>query len=174
MSADKFVGIEACVFDAYGTLFGVHAPVASVAGQIGDQADAVSNLWRQKQLQYTWLRSLMGALTNRIIGFIKWRWTVWVWPKRAISALFPPTPRMHKLARTSVFKWLGLIVSDCLMTICPASPRHIWTVCGSCRDLCLLSAKLSAGSLQWRRCRAAEAFGVPSTGSVAKGFEQFH
>lgn len=61
MAKEKFDGIEACVFDAYGTLFDVHAPVASVAGQIGDQADSVSNLWRQKQLQYTWLRSLMGA-----------------------------------------------------------------------------------------------------------------
>lgn len=58
---DPISGIEACVFDAYGTLFNIHAPVARVAGQIGENADAVSNLWRQKQLQYTWLRSLMGA-----------------------------------------------------------------------------------------------------------------
>ena len=53
--------IKACVFDAYGTLFDVHAPVGRVASRIGDQADAVSNMWRLKQLQYTWLRSLMGA-----------------------------------------------------------------------------------------------------------------
>ncbi|MEM8687406.1 MAG: haloacid dehalogenase type II [Pseudomonadota bacterium] len=61
MAQEKFSGIEACVFDAYGTLLDVHAPVASLAGEIGPDADAVSNLWRQKQLQYTWLRSLMGA-----------------------------------------------------------------------------------------------------------------
>lgn len=61
MTNEKFDGIEACVFDAYGTLFDVHAPVASMADQIGEHADAVSNMWRQKQLQYTWLRSLMGA-----------------------------------------------------------------------------------------------------------------
>ena len=61
MSQEKFDGIEACVFDAYGTLFDVHAPVASVAGKIGEKAGAVSDMWRQKQLQYTWLRSLMGA-----------------------------------------------------------------------------------------------------------------
>ncbi|MHA1524750.1 MAG: haloacid dehalogenase type II [Alphaproteobacteria bacterium] len=53
--------IKACVFDAYGTLFNIHAPVARVAGQLGDNADGVSNLWRQKQLQYTWLRALMRA-----------------------------------------------------------------------------------------------------------------
>lgn len=61
MAQEKFSGIEACVFDAYGTLLNVHAPVASLAGEIGPDADAVSKLWREKQLQYTWLRSLMGA-----------------------------------------------------------------------------------------------------------------
>lgn len=57
----KMKGVRACVFDAYGTLFNVHAPVASMAGRIGPQADAVSKLWRAKQLEYTWLRSLMQA-----------------------------------------------------------------------------------------------------------------
>ena len=58
--SEEFTGIRACMFDAYGTLFDVHAPVAAVAAKIGDSADAVSRLWRQKQLEYTWLRSLMG------------------------------------------------------------------------------------------------------------------
>jgi len=61
MTAATFTGIKACVFDAYGTLFDFNAPVARVASAIGRDADAVSNLWRTKQLQYTWLRSLMGA-----------------------------------------------------------------------------------------------------------------
>ncbi|MEM8648315.1 MAG: haloacid dehalogenase type II [Pseudomonadota bacterium] len=61
MAQEKFSEIEACVFDAYGTLLNVHAPVASLSGEIGPDADAVSKLWRDKQLQYTWLRSLMGA-----------------------------------------------------------------------------------------------------------------
>jgi 2-haloacid dehalogenase len=56
-----FNGIGACVFDAYGTLFDVHAPVAAVAARIGPNADALSRLWRQKQLEYTWLRSMMRA-----------------------------------------------------------------------------------------------------------------
>ena len=54
-------GIGACVFDAYGTLFDVHAPVARVAARIGPDADTLSRLWRAKQLEYTWLRSLMRA-----------------------------------------------------------------------------------------------------------------
>jgi len=57
----KLEGIRACVFDAYGTLFDVHAPVARLAPEIGPKADDMSRLWRQKQLEYTWLRSLMGV-----------------------------------------------------------------------------------------------------------------
>lgn len=53
-------GISACVFDAYGTLFDVHSAVDRLRPQIGDQADALSQLWRSKQLEYTWLRALMG------------------------------------------------------------------------------------------------------------------
>lgn len=60
MSDTEFTAVTTCMFDAYGTLFDVHAPVASVAARIGENADAVSKLWRQKQLEYTWLRSLMG------------------------------------------------------------------------------------------------------------------
>ena len=60
MSA-KFAGVKACVFDAYGTLFDVHAPVGRLSAKVGEHADAMSKLWRQKQLEYTWLRSLMGA-----------------------------------------------------------------------------------------------------------------
>ena len=53
-------GIKACVFDAYGTLFDVHSAVGKHRHRLGDIADQVSNLWRTKQLEYTWLRSLMG------------------------------------------------------------------------------------------------------------------
>jgi 2-haloacid dehalogenase len=53
--------VKACVFDAYGTMFDVHSPTARAAEAMGGKAEAVSRLWRQKQLEYTWLRSLMGA-----------------------------------------------------------------------------------------------------------------
>ena len=52
--------IKACVFDAYGTLFDVHSPTAKVADALGPSSQAISDMWRLKQLQYTWLRSLMG------------------------------------------------------------------------------------------------------------------
>ncbi|MEE8534461.1 MAG: haloacid dehalogenase type II [Kiloniellales bacterium] len=61
MSEPAFSDIGACVFDAYGTLFDVHSAVARGGAALGDKAEAASALWRQKQLEYTWLRSLMGV-----------------------------------------------------------------------------------------------------------------
>jgi 2-haloacid dehalogenase len=51
--------IRGYVFDAYGTLFDVHSIVDAGAAVTSDPS-ALSLLWRQKQLEYTWLRSLMG------------------------------------------------------------------------------------------------------------------
>ena len=51
---------RAVVFDAYGTLFDVHSATAKETAALGAKAEPVSLLWRQKQLEYTWLRSLMG------------------------------------------------------------------------------------------------------------------
>ena len=52
-------GIAGYVFDAYGTLFDVHS-VIEAGREITSDPAALSTLWRQKQLEYTWLRSLMG------------------------------------------------------------------------------------------------------------------
>ena len=51
--------VRAAVFDAYGTLFDVHSAVGPYQRQLGEAAVAISQLWRTKQLEYTWLRSLM-------------------------------------------------------------------------------------------------------------------
>jgi 2-haloacid dehalogenase len=58
--------IAAVAFDAYGTLFDIHAPTARTAARIGDEARAarLGQIWRDKQLQYTWLRSLSGAYAD--------------------------------------------------------------------------------------------------------------
>ena len=50
----------ACVFDAYGTLFDFAAAADRCRDALGEKADELNILWRAKQLQYTWLRSLMG------------------------------------------------------------------------------------------------------------------
>ena len=53
------MAIRGYVFDAYGTLFDVHSVIEAGRAVTSDPA-ALSMLWRQKQLEYTWLRSLMG------------------------------------------------------------------------------------------------------------------
>ena len=50
---------KAFVFDAYGTLFDVHSVIEAGRALTSDP-QALSTLWRQKQLEYTWLRTLMG------------------------------------------------------------------------------------------------------------------
>ena len=62
--ATRFHGITACVFDAYGTLFDVHSAVGRHRARLGDKADAVSMTWRTKQLEYTWLRSIMDRYVD--------------------------------------------------------------------------------------------------------------
>lgn len=56
------------VFDAYGTLFDVHSAAGRYAADIGDSWDRMSQVWRQKHLEYTWIY----AQTGRHIDF----WTL--------------------------------------------------------------------------------------------------
>ncbi len=52
--------LQAIVFDAYGTLFDVHSVVEAAERAFPGKGKALSQLWRAKQLEYTWLRSLFG------------------------------------------------------------------------------------------------------------------
>ena len=62
------------VFDAYGTLFNVHAAILR-CGQAGPDAERMSEIWRTKQLEYTWTLTLAGkyeefwTLTERALDF---------------------------------------------------------------------------------------------------------
>jgi len=67
--------ISAFVFDAYGTLFDVHAAIARHRAEAGPEADRLSEIWRTKQLEYTWTLTLAGhyvdfwTLTERALDF---------------------------------------------------------------------------------------------------------
>jgi len=60
MTQLRLPGIKACVFDAYGTLFDVNSAARSLQIELGDRWQPLAELWRTKQLQYTWLRGLGG------------------------------------------------------------------------------------------------------------------
>jgi 2-haloacid dehalogenase len=67
--------MRAVIFDAYGTLLDVHSAVARHAARLGAVAAAVSALWRQRQLEYSWVLSATGdyepfdVLTGRALDF---------------------------------------------------------------------------------------------------------
>lgn len=55
---------SAYVFDAYGTLFDIHAAVRRHAGAVGPDGQLLSEIWRAKQLEYSWVRTLAGAYAD--------------------------------------------------------------------------------------------------------------
>jgi 2-haloacid dehalogenase len=54
---NDFSGVKNCVFDAYGTLFDFTSAAAACQDLIGNDIERLTTLWRDKQLQYTWLRT---------------------------------------------------------------------------------------------------------------------
>lgn len=60
MSSGPLSGVQACVFDAYGTLFDFASAARACRDVLGDDTERLTALWRDKQLQYTWLRAAQG------------------------------------------------------------------------------------------------------------------
>lgn len=56
--------IDACVFDAYGTLFDVGSTLTRCSESLGNKVAPLASLWRSKQVAYAWIRSLMGEYTD--------------------------------------------------------------------------------------------------------------
>ena len=89
---------QAFVFDAYGTLFDVHS-VATALQAVTSEAEAVSRQWRAKQLEYSWLRSLMGryvdfwAVTEEALRFALKSFAMSAYPEiPGILAALAPRP----------------------------------------------------------------------------------
>lgn len=76
------------VFDAYGTLFDVHAAVRRHAGEIGPDGQMLSEIWRAKQLEYSWTLSLMGEYRD-----------FWELTERALDVAFARVPSADKALR---------------------------------------------------------------------------
>jgi len=60
----RLEGIKACVFDAYGTLFDFSSAAARCAEVPDQKLGALTSLWRERQLQYSWLRSMQGTFAD--------------------------------------------------------------------------------------------------------------
>jgi len=73
------------IFDAYGTLFDVHAAIARHREQAGPDADRVSAIWRTKQLEYSWTLTLAGHYTD-----------FWVLTERALDYALTLVPSVNR------------------------------------------------------------------------------
>jgi 2-haloacid dehalogenase len=73
------------VFDAYGTLFDVHAAIARHRAQAGPDADRASAIWRAKQLEYSWTLTLAGQYED-----------FWVLTERALDYALALVPSVDK------------------------------------------------------------------------------
>lgn len=73
------------VFDAYGTLFDVHAAIARFRADAGPDADRLSEIWRGKQLEYTWTLTLAGHYTD-----------FWTLTERALDHALARVPSVPK------------------------------------------------------------------------------
>jgi 2-haloacid dehalogenase len=82
---------HAYVFDAYGTLFDVHAAVRRHAAAVGPDGQLLSEIWRAKQLEYSWVRTLMGAYAD-----------FWQLTEQALDHAFSRVPSANRALRTDL------------------------------------------------------------------------
>jgi 2-haloacid dehalogenase len=79
---------SAYVFDAYGTLFDVHAAIARHRAAAGGDADRFSEIWRTKQLEYSWTLTLAGHYVD-----------FWTLTERALDFAFARVPSVDRALR---------------------------------------------------------------------------
>lgn len=85
------VTLRAFVFDAYGTLFDVHAAIAKYRGAAGPDAERFSEIWRLKQLEYSWTLTLAGHYVD-----------FWALTQRALDYAFARVPSVDKNLRVKL------------------------------------------------------------------------
>lgn len=78
-------------FDAYGTLFDVHAAVRRHADAVGPDASLLSEIWRAKQLEYSWVRTLSGRYRD-----------FWTLTEEALDFAFAAVPSADRATRTAL------------------------------------------------------------------------
>jgi 2-haloacid dehalogenase len=84
-------GANVYVFDAYGTLFDVHAAIARHRAAAGPDADRFSEIWRLKQLEYAWTLTLAGHYVD-----------FWTLTERALDYAFDRVPTVNRALRSKL------------------------------------------------------------------------
>jgi 2-haloacid dehalogenase len=143
-------GPKAYVFDAYGTLFDVHS-VIEAGRALTTDPQALSTLWRQKQLEYTWLRSLMSryedfrAVTEHALRFALRRLDIAA-PETAISTLMDAYLSLDCFPE--VTSALGRLAGAPLAILSNGSPRMLEAALQSSRLAPLFQHVLSVDTVK--------------------------
>ncbi len=87
------VATRAFVFDAYGTLFDVHAAIARHRAAAGAEAERFSEIWRTKQIEYTWTLTLAGHYVD-----------FWTLTERALDYAFARVPSVDRALRPQLLE----------------------------------------------------------------------
>ncbi|WP_028033317.1 haloacid dehalogenase type II [Chelativorans sp. J32] len=113
---------SAFVFDAYGTLFDVHSAVRRYAGEIGPEGQILSDVWRAKQLEYSWVGTLMGDYAD-----------FWAMTERALDFAFRKVPSVDPALKSKLLEAYWHL--DCY----PEVPLVLSALKASGARLCVLS-----------------------------------
>lgn len=98
------------VFDAYGTLFDVHAAVRRHAAAVGPDAARLSDIWRLKQLEYSWVRTLMGRYQD-----------FWSLTEQALDTAYEMVPSADRGTREALLD--AYMKLDCYPEVAPVLER---------------------------------------------------
>src|SRR5271154_5030611 len=86
-------GASVYVFDAYGTLFDVHAAIARHRAAAGPDAERFSEIWRLKQLEYAWILTLSGRYAD-----------FWTLTERALDYALARVPSVDRALRPKLLE----------------------------------------------------------------------
>src|SRR3712207_4814452 len=109
----RFTDAEAFIFDAYGTLFDVHSAVARHTDAVGPEAQRLSEIWRQKQLEYSWVLSLAGRYEP-----------FWTLTQRALDHALARCPGVDPSVRPSLLE--AYLTLEAYTDVRPALERLRW------------------------------------------------
>jgi 2-haloacid dehalogenase len=130
--------VSAYVFDAYGTLFDVHAAIARHRAAAGSDADRFSEIWRTKQLEYTWTLTLAGHYAD-----------FWTLTERALDFAFARVPSVDRSLRSKLLDaYLALdAFPDARTALAALKARGLRLAILSNGTPCMLTAAVEAAGI---------------------------
>jgi 2-haloacid dehalogenase len=130
--------VSVYAFDAYGTLFDVHAAIGRHRMQAGPDADRFSEIWRTKQLEYTWTMTLAGQYLD-----------FWTLTERALDYAFARIPSVDRGLRGKLLEaYLSLdAFQDARATLRQLKGRELRLAILSNGSPRMLSAAVNASGL---------------------------